>query len=186
MRRRTGSRLGWAIGLFALAVVAVGLFFGVKNGAELWSYDSASAVVLVGTFGGLGGLLASRRPANPIGWIFVATSVMFAVSALADQYSRFGLVTSPGAVSGADVAVAFQPVRERARRFANRLVYGKRVNPYEVLSQFSERMGGAYDARDILPRMSRILGEGTGARRAERSEERRVGKECRSRWSPDH
>ena len=28
--------------------------------------------------------------------------------------------------------------------------------------------------------------KGTGTARAERSEERRVGKECRSRWSPYH
>jgi len=35
------------------------------------------------------------------------------------------------------VAVAFQPVRERVQRFANRLVYGKRATPYEVLSEFS-------------------------------------------------
>src|SRR6266571_2519585 len=34
------------------------------------------------------------------------------------------------------VAVAFQPVRERIQRFANRLVYGKRATPYEVLSEF--------------------------------------------------
>ena len=27
---------------------------------------------------------------------------------------------------------------------------------------------------------------GTGSKRAQRSEERRVGKECRSRWSPYH
>ncbi|MDP9301305.1 MAG: sensor histidine kinase, partial [Actinomycetota bacterium] len=57
--------------------------------------------------------------------------------------------------------------RERARRLANRLVYGKRATPYEVLADFAERVGEAYSAEDILPRMARILGEGTGARRAE-------------------
>ena len=70
-------------------------------------------------------------------------------------------------VAAVVMAVAFQPVRERARKLANRLVYGKRATPYEVLSQLSERMGGAYDAEDILPRMARILGEGTGALRAQ-------------------
>ena len=65
------------------------------------------------------------------------------------------------------VAVAFQPVRERVQRFANRLVYGKRATPYEVLSEFSERLGGAYSAEDLLPRMARILAEGTGAQRAD-------------------
>ena len=49
------------------------------------------------------------------------------------------------------VAVGFQPVRERVQRVANRLVYGKRATPYEVLAQFSERVaefvrGGRGDA----------------------------------------
>jgi signal transduction histidine kinase len=61
------------------------------------------------------------------------------------------------------VAVAFQPVRDRVQHLANRLVYGKRATPYEVLSEFSERMSGSYATEDLLPRMARILGEGTGA-----------------------
>jgi signal transduction histidine kinase len=64
-------------------------------------------------------------------------------------------------------AVAFQPIRQRAARLANRLVYGKRATPYEVLSEFSERMASTVSADDALPRMARILGEGTGARRAD-------------------
>jgi len=64
------------------------------------------------------------------------------------------------------VAVAFQPVRERAQRLANRLVFGQRATPYEALSEFAGRMGGTYDADDVLPRMARVLAEGTGAARA--------------------
>jgi signal transduction histidine kinase len=90
-----------------------------------------------------------------------------------------GLVVGIGALIGsrgnlflsilatALIAVAFQPVRERARHLANRIVYGKRATPYEVLSEFSERMAASYAAEDVLPRMARILGEGTGASRAE-------------------
>jgi len=69
-------------------------------------------------------------------------------------------------IAAVAIAVAFQPLRERARRFANRLVFGKRATPYEVLSEFSERMAGTYASEDLLPRMARILAEGTGARRA--------------------
>jgi signal transduction histidine kinase len=65
------------------------------------------------------------------------------------------------------VAVGFQPVRNRVQHFANRLVYGKRATPYEVLSEFSGRMSGAYATEDLLPRMARILAEGTGATRAD-------------------
>ena len=64
------------------------------------------------------------------------------------------------------VAVAFQPVRERMQHLANRLVFGKRATPYEALSDFAGRMGGTYAAEDILPRMARVLAEGTGADRA--------------------
>ncbi len=65
------------------------------------------------------------------------------------------------------VAVGFQPVRERVQRVANRLVYGRRATPYEVLSQFSERVAESYASEDVLPRMARVLGEGTNADLAE-------------------
>jgi len=61
------------------------------------------------------------------------------------------------------VAVAFQPIRERVQRLANRLVYGKRATPYEVLAGFVQQVGGTYAAEDVLPRMARALTEGTGA-----------------------
>ncbi len=70
-------------------------------------------------------------------------------------------------VATAIVAVAFQPVRARAQGIANRLVYGKRATPYEVLSEFSERVAETYSIEDVLPRMARILAEGTGATRTE-------------------
>lgn len=41
------------------------------------------------------------------------------------------------AVAAAVVAVAFQPVRARAARLANRVVYGRRATPYQVLSDFA-------------------------------------------------
>ena len=65
------------------------------------------------------------------------------------------------------VAVAFQPVRERVQRFANRLVYGKRATPYEVLSGFSGGMARTVATEELLPRMARIVAEGTGAARAD-------------------
>jgi signal transduction histidine kinase len=80
------------------------------------------------------------------------------------------------------VAVAFQPVRERIQRLANRLVYGRRASPYETLARFSDRVAGSYAAEDVLPRTARVLADGTGARRA--SVWVRVGDELResARW----
>ena len=61
------------------------------------------------------------------------------------------------------VAVAFQPVRQWAGRLANRVVYGRRATPYQVLSDFARRIGGAYADEDVLPQMAHIVAAGTGA-----------------------
>jgi signal transduction histidine kinase len=65
------------------------------------------------------------------------------------------------------VAVAFQPIRARAQRLANRLVYGERATPYEVLSRFSERIADTVASDETLGQMARVLAQGTGATRAE-------------------
>jgi signal transduction histidine kinase len=61
------------------------------------------------------------------------------------------------------IAAAFLWVRPRASRLADRIVYGRRATPYEVLSSFSERVGGTYSTQDVLPRMAQLVGEATGA-----------------------
>ena len=75
-----------------------------------------------------------------------------------------GVTEGLSLLATAIVAVAFQPIRQRAQRIANRLVYGKRATPYEVLSEFSEHVGETYSGEDVLQRMVRLLAEGTGAR----------------------
>ncbi len=70
-------------------------------------------------------------------------------------------------VAVALIAVAFQPLRERAHVLANRFVYGKRASPYEVLSEFTNRAGGSFSTEEILPEMAHVLAEGTGARQAQ-------------------
>ena len=64
------------------------------------------------------------------------------------------------------VAVAFQPLRERVQRLANRLVYGQRASPYAVLADFSRRMAGALSLDEILPRMAEAAAHGVGAARS--------------------
>jgi signal transduction histidine kinase len=69
------------------------------------------------------------------------------------------------ALAAAVVAVAFQPVRQWAGRLANRVVYGRRATPYQVLSDFARRIGGTYASEDVLPQMAHIVAAGTGAER---------------------
>ena len=71
------------------------------------------------------------------------------------------------AAAAAIVAITFQPINRRLTRFANRLVYGKRATPYEVMSDFAGRLGETYGVEDVLPRMARLIVEGTGATRGD-------------------
>jgi signal transduction histidine kinase len=105
----------------------------------------------------------------------IRRSVVIGVLAVFITAVYLGIVVGVGSLVGstrnptlsiiatAVIAVAFQPIRARARRLADRLVFGKRAVPYEVLSEFSERMAASYSTEDILPRMAQILSEGTGA-----------------------
>jgi signal transduction histidine kinase len=95
----------------------------------------------------------------------VYLAVVVGVGALVGAGGRPNAALSIAAT--AIVAVAFQPLRERARRFANRVVYGRRATPYEVLSEFSGRMGESLATEDVLPRTAVIVGQGTGATRSE-------------------
>ena len=64
------------------------------------------------------------------------------------------------------IGLAIWPVVRVARRVADRVVYGGRATPYEVLTEFSDRVGGSYASEDVLPRMSRVLADAVGARDA--------------------
>jgi signal transduction histidine kinase len=75
------------------------------------------------------------------------------------------------------IALLFQPLRHRAQRLANRVVYGERATPYQVLSDLAERMGGTYGLDDVMQRMASILAQGTGATRVDVW--LRVGRELR-------
>jgi signal transduction histidine kinase len=92
----------------------------------------------------------------------VYAAVVGGIGAVVQAHSTTALSFLAAAV----VAVLFQPVLRGTRRLADRIVYGKRATPYEVLSEFSERLGGTYASEDILQRMARVVAEGVGASRS--------------------
>src|SRR3984893_7874054 len=112
--------------------------------------------------------------------IVISRTLVYGALAVFITAVYFGIAVGIGALIGgggkpnlglsilatAIVALGFQPARERLQKVANRLVYGKRATPYEVLSEFSGRVAETYAAEDVLPRMARVLQEGTGAQLA--------------------
>jgi signal transduction histidine kinase len=78
----------------------------------------------------------------------------------------FAVWTGAGVVVGVIAGLLAWPVVRFSRSIARRLVFGRRADPYAVLTEFSGRVGETYATEDILPRMARLLAEGTGASRA--------------------
>jgi len=50
------------------------------------------------SFSVVGALIASHRPENPIGWIFLAEGFCYGLLAAGDQYAIYALLTNPGAL----------------------------------------------------------------------------------------
>jgi signal transduction histidine kinase/plastocyanin len=130
------------------AVIPIALFVGILR-YRLWDAD----LVINKTI--LYGALAAF-----IGGVYVAV-VVGVGNALAPEGSLV-----PTIVATALVAVAFEPVRRRVRRVADRLVYGRRASPYEVMADFSSRLAGALSFEEVLPRMAEAAARGVGATRA--------------------
>lgn len=51
------------------------------------------------------------------------------------------------------VAVIFQPLRDHLQRGVNRLLYGQRDEPFEVLAQLGQRLENAFEPDRVLPTM---------------------------------
>ena len=101
--------------------------------------------------------------------VVAGTLVVLAIAVYAATVAVIGAIAVDGdrpallfAVALA-LGIAFRPVTRVGRRVADRLVYGKRATPYEVLAEFSDRMRTSFATEDVLPRMAQVLGEGTGA-----------------------
>lgn len=98
--------------------------------------------------------------------VVTASYLLLAVALPAAVLGRGSGIQTWSVAIGIAIGLLVLPIRNRARRFADRVVYGKRATPYEVLEEFSDRMSEAYATEDVLPRMARILGEAVGAERA--------------------
>jgi len=61
------------------------------------------------------------------------------------------------------VALAFQPLRQRVLRLADRLVYGPRAAPYEALAEFIRRLGRSPGTSELLPSLAEAVARSVGA-----------------------
>jgi hypothetical protein len=95
MSTRKAALIAWSACLLAMALITCAIVLGVLNGADA---EAVSFPLAVTASAVVGGLVASRRPANPVGWLFVGSATCVALNTVAAEYATYGLLTSPGAL----------------------------------------------------------------------------------------
>nr|CAA9322784.1 MAG: hypothetical protein AVDCRST_MAG46-928 [uncultured Nocardioidaceae bacterium] len=69
----------------------------------------------------------------------------------------------PSLVATALVAMAFQPMRSRVVRIADRLAFGPAAAPYEALADFSRRLGDSREPTALLPAVAEAAARAVSA-----------------------
>jgi hypothetical protein len=93
---RTLALLAWsACGLILLMICAFAVL-SVPNGYPLGFLSFVLVPEVVAA--PVGGLVASRRPRNPVGWIVLGHAFFFALGEFSRQYAIYGLLTQPGSL----------------------------------------------------------------------------------------
>lgn len=75
---------------------ALGVLLTAGTGPDTPAYAVPIYGAMVTSFGGIGALVATRQPGNPVGWILWATGTMVAVSISGADYVRLSLTSFGG------------------------------------------------------------------------------------------
>jgi len=156
--------LSWAVGegwstsiasgfLFLVSFGLVGLGIPAATGIAVLRYRLYDLDLVVKKTVVFGVLVALVMGASLLA-AFVASTLLTVV--VSDRTNAIG-------VGMFLVGLSVWPLWRLARRIADRLVYGGRATPYEVLTEFGDRVGETYSSEDVLPRMAQLLGQATGA-----------------------
>jgi hypothetical protein len=89
---RAAAWLAWALCALALTLIVCAVALAVLNRSDVTAAAIFPLALTVSAM--VGGLVASRRPENPVGWFFLGSAVCFALAEVADEYATHGF---PGA-----------------------------------------------------------------------------------------
>src|SRR5215212_6730981 len=104
-RRAASSYLAWSLCTLCVALAVASLILALLNGRTLgeifmaWDGPTISTLLIeTVSFSVIGALIASHRPENPIGWIFLAEGFCYGLLSTADEYATYALLTNPGSL----------------------------------------------------------------------------------------
>ncbi len=97
MSKRTAFWLAWCTWALYLVIATVTLLLQMRDDPSSWLNDLFDALVLL-AFATVGSLIASRRPENPIGWLFCISTLLWALGNVLQEYTTYALITVPGSL----------------------------------------------------------------------------------------
>jgi hypothetical protein len=105
MTARTATWLAWSLCVLCVVLAVASLILALLNGrtlGEIFLALDGPTIVTIATltvsFSVVGALIASHRPENPIGWIFLAVGFLQGLLFAGDGYAIYALLTNPGAL----------------------------------------------------------------------------------------
>jgi hypothetical protein len=98
MSRRTGILLAWNAWALSVLTTMLTLLFGSLNEPSSSRWDTVLLPVVILAFSTVGALVASYRPENAIGWLFLVGASLWIAGELALEYGVYALITVPGAL----------------------------------------------------------------------------------------
>src|SRR5215218_8821506 len=100
MSRRTASWLAWSMCALSLTLIALSLLLLALNLShpDVHVYFWVENTLVSVSFSIIGAIIASRLPANPVGWLFCAAASIAAVAHLSAEYAIYALVARPGSL----------------------------------------------------------------------------------------
>jgi hypothetical protein len=98
MSHRTATWLAWSLCALSLALTALSLLLLALNRSDpnthIYEYWQVDTLVPV-SFSIIGAIIASRLPANPLGWLFCAAACVAAVDHFSAEYALYALLAQP-------------------------------------------------------------------------------------------
>ncbi len=95
MSGRVAGWLAWGAWFLTVLAMALTLFLTSLNEPTSSFSNTAFLSLLILAFSTVGALVASRRPENPIGWLFCSGALVWILGELALEYGVYALITAP-------------------------------------------------------------------------------------------
>ncbi len=165
--------VGWGAAMVTFAVLSVLSLLTSGPLATvtvfvLWGLAVILVLVSLAAALSSGGLLStdeerSRTVAYRTLWLLIAVAYVATATALGVLASRY-LPDWAGMLLAAAAALAFQPAQRRLEQLADRWVFGRRLDGYQVITRFGTLLESSPGPADLLPRLAAAIREGLALR----------------------